>query len=355
MHDDADWQLLARYLSGLASPEEEQALERWLAAGPTRRDALARLREVWDRSAALPFAESAVDTRAAWTVLADKMAKSPVHPRQPPLRVVPWSSRRVAPLLRIAAVLVLATSSVLVWERLSHHGRADETAPRPMQMIATVKGERANIRLSDGSRIVVGVDTRVQYAENFGACPASGACARDVFLDGQAYFDVVHDPARPFRVHTAHAVTEDIGTAFVVRAYRGDARAEVAVAEGEVALRSPAVPEPVHLTKGDVGRVTAEGRLTAEHGVNLDRYLSWTTGRLVFDHAPLSDVLAQLGHWYDVHFELGDSTLASCRFSATLRIESLPDLLDAVALALDVRYERRGDVVVLFPASHPRS
>src|SRR5436190_1648478 len=59
---------------------------------------------------------------------------------------------------------------------------------------------------------------------------------RDLYLDGEAYFQVAHDARRPLRVHTAASVTEDLGTAFAIRAYADQVATEVVVAEGRVAL-----------------------------------------------------------------------------------------------------------------------
>src|SRR3989442_5449990 len=103
------------------------------------------------------------------------------------------------------------------------------------------------IRLQDGTQVTIAPKSRVRYTADF------GRAHRDLYLDGEAYFQVARDSLRPLRVHTAGSVTEDLGTAFVVRAYGDQHTTEVVVTEGRVSLsraetNSPAVglglPDP---------------------------------------------------------------------------------------------------------------
>src|SRR5206468_9531820 len=94
--------------------------------------------------------------------------------------------------------------------------------------------------------------------------PAQFGQVRDVYLDGEAFFEVAHDARRPFAVHTARAVARDLGTRFNVRAYRDAADVVVAVAEGAVALKSSQrlAADSVVLRQADVGRARPDGRLS---------------------------------------------------------------------------------------------
>jgi transmembrane sensor len=83
------------------------------------------------------------------------------------------------------------------------------------------------------------------------------------------------------------------------------------------------------------------------HGVDVDRYTAWTEGRLVFDGVPLRDAIAELGRWYDVDVRLADGALGARRLTAEVQGERLTEVLDAVAAALDLRYERAGRTVTL--------
>jgi len=212
--------------------------------------------------------------------------------------------------------------------------------PAAPREYATARGQRAEFRLKDGTRIVLSVASRLRVPADY------GTRERSLYLEGEAYFDVRHDPGRRFVVHTAHAATEDLGTRFDVRSYEGDSTVQVVVAEGRVALRARAADTLV--TPGQLGVATAGGALVVRDRVDVDRYLGWTTGRLSFDNTPLSDALPQLGRWYDLDLRLADRSLASLPLTATFKNQTTTQVLDLVAQALGLRLERDGRVVTFY-------
>jgi transmembrane sensor len=144
-------------------------------------------------------------------------------------------------------------------------------------------------------------------------------------------------------------MAEDLGTAFGVRAYAEDASVQVVVAEGEVALSAATSARAAGavLTRGQLGQLAKGASRATVRDVDVAAYLGWTTGRLVFDETPLPEVLAQLGRWHDAEFRLADSSLQSRRLTASFAGESLREVLDVLGPALDVRFEHRGDTVVV--------
>ncbi len=223
--------------------------------------------------------------------------------------------------------------------------------------VSTAVGHRTVVRLRDGTQITLAPKSRLRYTADY------GKVQRDVYLDGEAYFQVTLDTRHPFRVHTARSITEDLGTAFVVRAYVEQPTTEVVVAEGRVALwradtsrtsaalqaRPDARPGLV-LAARDLGRLDADGGVTLRRGIDVARQLAWTSGVLAFDGAPLRDVVLTLGRWYnvDVHLESADSALGARRLTATFTNESIDRVVERIALTLGLRVERGpGSVVVL--------
>ena len=171
---------------------------------------------------------------------------------------------------------------------------------------------------------------------------------------------VTHDSLRPFRVTTPLGVAEDIGTEFVVTTYPEAHGLRVVVASGMVALRQPprapgrTLPADsfplVTLAQGDLARLDSAGTATVSR-VDPAAYVAWTRGALVFDGATLHDVLPQLARWYDLDFRLADSSLARRRLTTTFRDQSVSQVLDLMALSLDLRVQRDGRTVTLYPSS----
>jgi ferric-dicitrate binding protein FerR (iron transport regulator) len=90
-------------------------------------------------------------------------------------------------------------------------------------------------------------------------------------------------------------------------------------------------------------------RVDVRHDVDLDPYVGWTTGNLVFEGVPLGLALPRIERWYDVDIHLADSSLATRHFTATLRDAPLEYVLDLLALSFDVRVERQGRSILLTP------
>jgi ferric-dicitrate binding protein FerR (iron transport regulator) len=201
------------------------------------------------------------------------------------------------------------------------------------------------IRLQEGTQVTLAPQSRVRYAADY------GTAHRELFLDGEAYFQVAPDSQRPLRVHTAASVTEDLGTAFVVKAYANQVATEVVVAEGRVALWRADTTATSHpalvLGARDLGRLDHSGVATLRRGVDVARYLAWTRGVVAFDATPLGDVVLTLGRWYNVEIRLADSTLAVRRLTATFTSEPIELVLKRIALTLGLRVEHAAGSVLL--------
>ncbi len=200
--------------------------------------------------------------------------------------------------------------------------------------------------MQDGTQVTIAPKSRVRYAADY------GRARRELYLDGEAYFQVTPDSQRPFRVHTAGSLTEDLGTAFVVRAYADQVATEVVVAEGRVALSradtaAASRPPALVLEARDLGRLDASGVATRRRGVDVERQLAWTRGVLAFDGAPLGDVVRTLGRWYNVDIRLADSALAARRLTASFQNEPIDLVLHRIALTLGLRVERAGGAALL--------
>jgi transmembrane sensor len=325
MDDERLYLLLDRYLAGEASAAEAEAVRRWLAADPEHGLLFEDLRLI-KRVAAQRAPESSVD--AAWAKALKTLEVAPQ----------PRVSRRVLVGALAAAALVIALIGV---------GGVLRRTPQ-WREYATTAAQRLVVRLQDGTQVTIAPRSRVRYTTDY------GTARRDLYLDGEAYFQVAPDSQRPLRVHTAASLTEDLGTAFVVRAY-GQAATEVVVAEGRVTLRrggadTTAASRAGALVLGarDLGRLDASGVATIRRGVDVGRYLAWTRGVLAFDGTPLGDVVLTLGRWYNVEIRLADSALAARRLTATFQNESMDLVLKRIALTVGLRVERsEGSVLLL--------
>jgi len=340
---------LLRLVEGECSPEEAGAIQAWIVADPARGELLEQVRAVWrltgdtsrswdlagardrllrvrGRHAAQRSGGSPARSQATGLLRAERTSGVTVSPRV--WAASPW-------LLRIAAALGLVIAARAVWPR-----RAPVVPPREY---VTAPGQRLEVSFSDGSRVLLGVASRLRVPRDY------SVRARAVELEGEAYFVVRHDPAHPFLVRTAHGTTEDLGTEFDVRAYRDERSVQVVVAAGRVALRRAQGADSLVLRPRDRGVIDASGTATLARGVSLQHYLAWIRGTLQFDDAPLGSVLAQLERWYDLEIQTTDWSLQRERLTISFTAASPDEALNALARVLGARITREDRVVRLIP------
>lgn len=359
MSEPIDWNLLARYVSGEATPAQQAEVERWASGNDERRSLLASLGRRWNAAA---FAGER-DIDGAWVRLSAKLPAADTHDTGDPdvLELVrpdrPWVNRWP---LRVAAAIVLVIGAGVVWRatRAPDSATLGSVSPRAGIEMRTRAGERRTFDLSDGSRVTLGAASVLRVDDKF------GTNGRHVYLQGQALFRVRHDASRRFVVHAAGTASEDLGTEFDVRAYPGDSVVRVVVKEGAVAVHAEVAARDTYVLRADdVALVNASGHADVVHDQSVERLLAWTGGEIVFDDTPLSDVAAELERWFDVDFRIGDSTLADLHFTTTkgLRSGSLDEVLPVIEASLGVQAVHEGRVVtfrrrpaVIEPANRSR-
>ena len=349
MIDERDCRRLARFFAGECSADEARETEAWLAEDPGRRGEADHLRELWRASR---YPAWTPDADVAWKRLSARVhagePQSALELRQPSTRRrFAWrgesAGKAVFPFLAAAGALIaIALGFQEVRERVSRTRVMAPTLVPAEREFRTARGQRAVITLGDGSRVELGAASVLRVR-------ATGDGPRIVTLEGQAVFDVVHDTIHPFEVRSANAITEDIGTRFTVRAYRGDPHVQVLVTSGKVNLRASGSPVGSGTLLGpmDLGVLDASGHTTVRNGVDSTSYLAWTRDRLVFQNAPLKDVLDEISRWFDVSIEVPDKSLLARRITINVPARSLSEVLGAVTEPLRLRSTIRTSSVVI--------
>jgi transmembrane sensor len=340
---DARWEVIARSLADESTPAEAEAVVAWLALHP---EDAAMVALVQARAAR-------AEARAAVTVNAEH-ALAAVRARldAPPLSVSRGGAPRVAPSMAVPATgggrwrgigFAVAAGLVAIIGIAQFRGSAGDPMKREYR---TAVGQRDSIRLPDGTTVVLAPGSRLTLAATF------GDGARDVTLEGAAFFEVQHDAAHPFTVRTRDAEIRDIGTAFTVKT-AADGGVSVSVTHGIVSLRSGAVAPTgpsalAELRAGDRGTI-AKGTVVVRRGVVTADDMAWTRGQLAYRDAPLSEVQADLRRWYGIELRVTDSVLAQRTITATFRGDSAAQVVQLIALALGADAVQRGDTVLLQP------
>ena len=330
---------VAQLETGDMTSADLAALREWMGRSPVHQAELTALARLSSDLGDLSFSMDAVEASLS------KRSRAFSH-RSPVLRMAAGG---------LAALTLLAVSVIFF------AGRGVE--PIYVAEYATVVGETRLVTLPDGSTITLNTDTEISVSYR--------PTARDITLaSGEALFDVVRDPARPFAVATEDAVSVALGTKFVVR--RTGAETLLSVVDGVVAFRradeARAAPGGLDaidraadlvLRVGETVRSTdvfaeepTERETIADIGSDvIARQLSWTEGLFEFSETPLQEVVAELERHNAVRITIADDELKSLRMGGIFRTSDVDLVLEAFE-GLGIEVERQSDTeVVLRPKS----
>jgi transmembrane sensor len=344
--------LLGKYLAGEASTAEADHVRHWLTDPANQRE-FDRFARLWQtaqslrsdtipaypaRSNPAPKASPAeVDTDAAWQRVKAQMhppTEATATPTQP-LPVAPKRGFWVRYGRAVAAMLLVGVIGFAAW-RITRPADQSGTLTGTLQYAATTNATH-NLTLPDGSRVTLGRQSRLTYPATF------ADSSRDVTLTGEAFFDVAHDPAHPFRIQAGPTVVRVLGTSFGVRVAGDSVR--VAVRSGRVQVQAPrqavvlrANEQATYLTRTDTLR---KPRILDPNT------LAYATGRLVFTNEALSEVVQTLRSTYGADIRLSTAALRQCRLTAEFSQEPLDAVLPVVAETLSLRLQRDGQAWIL--------
>ena len=329
-----DWDAIARYLAGESPSEEATRIARWLEAHPEDRELVEQL------NASAAFDASAdVDVEAALRQVHDRM--NDAAPARPRLKVERGGAPRTRPLL--ISLALTAAAGIAAIAILKTRTESPVAPAAAATVYSTKTGQRDSVRLADGSRVILGPDSRLSVPSDF------GTTVRTVALQGDAYFDVRHDAAKPFAVRVANAIVEDVGTTFTIDSDAGDATT-VSVMSGVVRLRpvgSEANSGAV-LSAGDRGTLTGGGSVTAQQQAVVAGDSAWTGGKLELRDASLTRVAGELRRWYGVRLGVADSSLRRRTVTTTFDVsQPVDEVLKKLSLMLGARVERQGDTATI--------
>lgn len=194
-----------------------------------------------------------------------------------------------------------------------------------------------HVTLADGTGVQINAHSRLRYPHTF-----DGKDTRRVALAGEAYFEVAKDPQKPFIIETGHSVVQVVGTAFNVKELN-DSTVLVAVTEGKVRLSfAGALQESVTLSPGMLG-ILSGTNLQALPVQHISNYLSWFKDNLIFTKSTLASIVLQLEHIHNVNITVTDEALNELHLNLQIRNYPIEQVLDEIALALDLTVRKTSD------------
>ncbi len=200
----------------------------------------------------------------------------------------------------------------------------------------TVMGEKYLATLSDGSTITLNADSKLKYPVRF----TNGT--RDIYLEGEAFFDVHHDSTKPFIVHSGNLSTTVLGTKFNVSAFPNEKNIAVSLVEGSVKVskEEASVEENIVMLRPDQQLVYNKVKeIGTVEQFELQEATGWKDNKLVFRKEPFASVLVKLERTYGVKFELQDKSFGNQKITANFQNESLWTVSEALKKLTGLQYK----------------
>lgn len=280
----------------------------------------------------------------------------------PSLQVAHTKKRTWLTLIVKYAVAAAVMVGVLVWALKSATRR--EFPPVTLAAVnqyVNEAGQRQQILLPDGSRVTLNAASNMRLGEHF----QEGK--RDIYLEGEAYFDVTPDAARPFTVYMKDASIRVLGTSFNARSYTGEDYTETVLIKGSVEitlkkenktirlqpsqklLYKAASPDSVvqMATSVQDKKYLAVTPLTIDPKDSSVAEVAWMDNKLVFFDEPLDQLARRLERWYGIKIRIENQDMKQLRFSGTFEKEDLPKVLQVLQLTMPFHYRKESDSVIV--------
>jgi len=336
-----------RWLLGEA-PEEEDYWREWAAGDPVRQEVMeqARLTILAIQGKPVTVSKQAIADQVRRALMEAKRQEAFATQRKGILRSLPgygWAAAASVAVLLGVGWLTFSRNEAPAVSSPAHAQNAGTPALQPrdeLRWVANLTSPARHVLLPDGSSVVLRPNSRVGYATVF------RGDKREVYLSGEAFFEVTKDPAKPFFVYASGLVTKVLGTSFNVKARHQTGRVIVAVKTGRVAVFAQNDPKAARLRDD---RALSGLVLMPNQQATFDRADARLTRTAVeapverqsFDYksTPIAEVFASLEKAYGVTIRFDRELMAHCSLSATLGDEPLQKKIQWICAILEAQYQ----------------
>jgi|GEM_PF-1271934 len=322
------WVLITRKLSGESTPEENVRLQKWLNEDPKNREFYNSLESSWEQQPGESVDSFCLSVQFNYENGLNKLRNKLNQENKPAIknRITQRKSRGHYAWKLVAAVLVICMSSIFYLTIPQEWDQPSTTT------YATSEVEQRIITLSDGSVVRLNRNSILEVTDN------RSDESRTIRLDGEAFFDVTHNPAHRFVVHAGDAVVEVLGTSFNIKNGR---EIMVAVQEGSVSFRHQNQDDKstAMLTAGQLGLLSDGGNEVKIEETDIENYMGWKNGYLNFSSMPFYQVARQLERIYGITHEWQDSSISTQKITVYTERMQLEEVVETIALALDLGYD----------------
>ena len=355
------WFLMSRSLSGEATVEEEQELQHLMQQDLALQQQYELMKRMWlsnDQQAS-----EAIDEHEKQNI-SRILRLARLEPLKGKTPVIPLKTKRRY-IVGVSAAAVLLFIAVGIW---MFNGKKVLKSGPNIQTLVAEKGSRTRTILPDGSTVWLNAGSHISFNQNF-----TGS-TREVTLDGEAYFDVVKQPQRPFIVHVSGYDIRVLGTAFNVKSYPTDKTIETTLLRGlvQVTKQGSTNEKPIFIHPNEkliVDKIAANNELNLPYTdkpvataantdfiiKNLDTTQSekekietaWVYNRLEFKGDNFEELAQKLERWYNITIVFKDDAVKQLSFYGSFETETVEQAFEALKAAARFNYSTNNQTVIV--------
>ena len=306
-----DKDILQRYVEGNVSPEEIIAVVDWLDADESHVREFMALHKLNDISL-LNQPDSKVDVQKKKKTIT--------------FRQIGYE------LAKIAAILILFWGGTKLYETTSVKENVIA-----YQTLYVPAGQRAELILPDSTHVWLNARSKLVYPISF------GKDIRQVELNGEAYFDVIHNEKQPFVVKTPQMDIQVLGTEFNVTAYSSSSDFEVALLRGCIELSSPRLSSNYRMKEKEHIRLQ-NNKLISKDISDYD-YFRWKEGLICFNNESVATIIEKLKLYYDIDIEVYNQKFINSRYTGKFRTkDGIEQVLRVLQIEHKFTYTKNNDL-----------
>ncbi len=256
------------------------------------------------------------------------------------LRMSPYKPKIKSYLSWAASIVLLIISGALLYINYYSADKNEQLKTDLMIEKVVPRGHKLTVTLDDGSTLILNSESKIRYGEDF-------TSKREVFLEGEAFFEVTKDNEKPFYIYSGDIVTMVLGTSFNIKAYPADDIVQVVVASGKVKVsdKHQSVFEEI-LEPNEMFQLERPTGAFKKEVVDLIEHVSWKNNVIYFKDADFNEISSVLEKWYNVEFSYQKAPDIK-KFNGVFKGKSLEEVLDGISFTVKFSYRIEGKNVFI--------
>ena len=346
-----DTSIILRFLIEQASARDVKLLEEWMYQDPNNKRYFEKVRDAWD---SLEVERELDDEKIKEDFLRvlnrlDTRKAPKFHRRN----YIVGFTRNLA--VRSTAIFLFGVA--FAWILIHYYG-ASFVPSASLNVVETPRGSRATVILPDGSKVSLNAESKLTYPQQF------TDDQREIFLEGEAYFEVRKDLEKKFLVKTPDLTVKVFGTSFNVKSYPDENTTETTLVEGSISVYKHSTngkivgsemkmqpnqrlvfykdQENITPTISPIKKIEnvppRKAKLVLSKRIDTERFVSWKDGHLKIVSEPMKNISVTLERRYDVRIHFVDEDIKQLRFTGTFKNETIEQVLAAMKLASPIEY-----------------